>query len=518
MIFLCGCGVSISIYDPEPVAKFGTNIRIGNVSTANVGEVVYSEWSYETITEAFVVSGYRRQIITSILAAPKDMMLVRALIDDEKAYCSTTANFTNSAGSWKACYFDTKSSGILDKAYIVGTLGKIFYDVSIPYKIQERMLNPSGRSFYKHELVYEGLSGHSIKFTYKEFTNSFERPSYQQDLNYNLEPDGSVNILFRGLRMSIVKVDNNEILYVVAKGFRLPNGTVSAQVEKNGNLVDERQRQESEQQRLDAQRQKLTADALERQRLENESQHFRLQQAQLTEKPTRPNAIGPKTRRTALVIGNSAYKSVSPLKNAANDARDIADALHHLGFDVNILTDATQSQMEHAVRDFGSKLRKGGVGLFYYSGHGIQVSGENYLVPVSAVIRSEGDVKYGSVNAGLVLAKMEDAGNGPNIVILDACRSNPFARSFRSATEGLAKMDAPTGSLIAYATAPGSVASDGSGRNGVFTRYLLENMRTPRLPISEVLMRVRQGVIRETGKKQVPWEASSLVGQFYFSE
>ena len=195
----------------------------------------------------------------------------------------------------------------------------------------------------------------------------------------------------------------------------------------------------------------------------------------------------------------------------------MASTLKVLGFDVTMLTDASQQQMENAVRDFGTKLRQGGVGLFYYAGHGVQVAGENFLIPVNAVVQSEGDVKYGSVNAGLVLAKMEDAGNGLNIVILDACRSNPYARSFRTAAEGLAKMDAPTGSLIAYATSPGSVASDGQGRNGVYTKHLLETMKIKGLPISEAFMRVRQGVVQETAKKQVPWEASSLIGQFYFA-
>ncbi len=266
-----------------------------------------------------------------------------------------------------------------------------------------------------------------------------------------------------------------------------------------------------------------TKDDVKQQRFEEEKAELEPKKSEVVElrkkqKQTsfRPKADGTKVRRTALVIGNSAYLR-GPLKNPANDARDMAVALKRVGFDVTILTDATQSQMENAVRDFGTKLRQGGVGLFYYAGHGVQVAGENYLVPVNAVIQSEGDVKYGSVNAGLVLAKMEDAGNGLNIVILDACRSNPYARSFRTANEGLAKMDAPTGSLISYATAPGSVASDGTGRNGVFTRHLLENMEEPGLPISEVLMRVRQGVVKETGKKQVPWEASSLIGQFYFA-
>jgi len=220
-------------------------------------------------------------------------------------------------------------------------------------------------------------------------------------------------------------------------------------------------------------------------------------------------------RRTALVIGNSAYAG-APLKNPANDARDMAAALRRLGFETTLLTDASMQQMEQAVRDFGLKLRQGGMGLFYYAGHGLQVQGNNYLVPVNAVIQSESDVKYGCLDAGLVLGKMEDAGNGLNIVILDACRNNPFARSFRSAEQGLAKMDAPTGSLIAYATAPGKVASDGEGKNGLYTQYLLRNIATPGLSVEELFKRVRMGVARDSAKKQVPWEASSLIGQFSF--
>ena len=229
-----------------------------------------------------------------------------------------------------------------------------------------------------------------------------------------------------------------------------------------------------------------------------------------------PQAALPQERRVALVIGNSAYKA-APLKNPANDARDMAAALKKLGFDVTLLTDAGQQQMDAAVREFGLKLRQGGAGLFYYAGHGLQVGGENYLVPVSANIQTESDVRFTCLPAGMVLGKMEDARNDLNIIILDACRNNPFARSFRNAEQGLAKMDAPTGSLISYATAPGSVASDGAGKNGLFTQHLLRNMATPGLPITEVFMRVRQNVVAETKRQQVPWEASSLIGQFYFS-
>lgn len=221
-------------------------------------------------------------------------------------------------------------------------------------------------------------------------------------------------------------------------------------------------------------------------------------------------------RRVALVIGNGGY-ATAPLKNPVNDARGMAAALKSLGFEVSLVTDATMQQMETAVREFGQKLRQGGVGLFYYAGHGVQVAGENYLIPVNAVIQSEGDVKFGALNAGLVLAKMEDAGNGVNVVILDACRSNPYARSFRTAEQGLAKMDAPTGSLIAYSTSPGKVASDGGGKNGLYTHHLLNNIATPGLSVEELFKRVRQGVAGDSAKKQVPWEASSLIGQFSFA-
>ncbi len=220
--------------------------------------------------------------------------------------------------------------------------------------------------------------------------------------------------------------------------------------------------------------------------------------------------------RTALVIGNAAYAS-APLKNPVNDARDMASALRGLGFEVILKTDATHKDMEAAVREFGQKLRRGGVGLFYFAGHGVQVAGENYLVPVDAQISSEADVKFGCLNAGLVLGKMEDAGNQVNLVVLDACRNNPFSRGFRGAESGLAKMDAPTGSLIAYATAPGRVAEDGSGNNGVYTKHLLQNIRTPGVSLGDVFMRTRMGVLGETAERQVPWESSSLTGYVYLA-
>ena len=220
-------------------------------------------------------------------------------------------------------------------------------------------------------------------------------------------------------------------------------------------------------------------------------------------------------KRVALVIGNSSYKS-APLKNPVNDSRAMAGTLRRIGFDVEEKTDLGYVAMNKAVEGFGKRLAAGGVGLFYYAGHGVQVQGANYLLPVDADIDDENEVRYKAVDAGLVLAKMEQARGDVNLVVLDACRNNPFARSFRSATRGLASMDAPSGSMIAYATAPGKTAADGSGRNGVYTEELIRMMETPGLSVEEAFKRVRKAVMTRTKSAQVPWESSSLTGDFRF--
>lgn len=222
-------------------------------------------------------------------------------------------------------------------------------------------------------------------------------------------------------------------------------------------------------------------------------------------------------KRIALVIGNAAYENAPPLKNPANDAIDIAGVLSKVGFSVDHGVNLTQRRMKAMIREFGQKLKGGGQGLFYFAGHGVQLRGRNYLIPVDASIQSETDVEDQGVDTNLMLGLMDEAGNGLNVVILDACRNNPFSRSFRSASNGLAQMDAPGGTLIAYATAPGSVASDGNARNGLYTQELLRNMLIPGLSIEEVFKRVRISVRNSTAGKQTPWEASSLVGDFYFT-
>ena len=225
-----------------------------------------------------------------------------------------------------------------------------------------------------------------------------------------------------------------------------------------------------------------------------------------------------KEKRLAIVIGNEAYQHASRLANPVNDARSMRDALQSVGFDVFEYEDINQSQMKEAIDNFGNKLKNYTVGLFFYSGHGIQSKGANYLIPIDANITNEQQIEYDCVQADRVLGFMEAAGSKVNIVILDACRNNPFERSWSRAVEGsgLAFMNAPTGSLIAYSTSPGRTASDGTGSNGLYTSALLENLKTPDITILQMFQNVRRSVSDKSVKQQIPWESTSLTNDFYF--
>ncbi|HEX6370081.1 MAG TPA: caspase family protein, partial [Longimicrobium sp.] len=224
-------------------------------------------------------------------------------------------------------------------------------------------------------------------------------------------------------------------------------------------------------------------------------------------------------RRVALVVGNGAYENAGTLRNPVNDARSVAESLRRLGFTVMLTENRSQRQMAQDIREFGRQLDQNTVALYYYSGHGIQVKGENYVVPVDAAIENEEEVEYGTVNVGLVMAQMEAARSRVNIVFLDACRNNPFARSFRSSSNGLAMMNAPAGTFIAYATAPGDVASDGTAAagNGLYTQQLLRFLNQPGLPIEQMHKQVRIAVTAASNGDQVPWESSSIMGDFFFA-
>ena len=237
----------------------------------------------------------------------------------------------------------------------------------------------------------------------------------------------------------------------------------------------------------------------------------------LSPSPAQTRPVGNSQKRLALVIGNGNYLG-STLANPENDAKAMRDVLLGFGFDVLEYENLTQSQMKKAMDDFGEKLKNYDAGLFFYAGHGIQSKGYNYLIPVDANLKSEEQVEYDCVQADRILALMEGSGSKVNIIILDACRNNPFERSWtRSSTgRGLAFMNAPSGSLIAYATAPGSTASDGSGQNGLYTSAILESIRIPDINILQIFQNVRSIVSEKSEGKQIPWESTSLTGDFYF--
>ena len=218
--------------------------------------------------------------------------------------------------------------------------------------------------------------------------------------------------------------------------------------------------------------------------------------------------------RTALVIGNADYRS-SPLANPANDARLVATTLRKLGFEVVEGHNLDQRGMKRKVSDFGRSLQKrGGVGVFYFAGHGMRIKGQNFLVPIGAQIEGEADVEIESVALNAILRRMGKADNRLNLVILDACRDNPYAAQTR-AIGGLASIEAPDRTLVAYATAPESVAADGKGSNGVYTEALVAEMNSA-YEVGKMFRMVRTRVKVATADAQVPWESTSLEGDFYF--
>jgi hypothetical protein len=216
-------------------------------------------------------------------------------------------------------------------------------------------------------------------------------------------------------------------------------------------------------------------------------------------------------------MGNAAYQYTAPLQNPVHDAQDMARVLTDLQFHVLLKTDATLETMADAIFAFGEQLKGGGVGLLYYSGHGLQVKGENYLIPIDAHVMREDDIKRKTINARDILDKMDEAKSHLNLVFLDACRNNPFPRSVRAVSRGLAGMNAPTGTLLVFATNPDNVASDGAERNGTYTKHLLHYLTQPGLEVGMMLRKIRTAVKEETGGQQVPWENGSIEGEFYFT-
>jgi hypothetical protein len=236
-----------------------------------------------------------------------------------------------------------------------------------------------------------------------------------------------------------------------------------------------------------------------------------------------PRLVAQKQPKFALVIGNANYEE-GALSNPVNDATDMAKALRELGFEVTLLQNQDLRSMENAIDDFSRQLRKGGVGVFYYAGHGVQVEGENYLIPLKAQLLNEKDARYEAVALGKVLNAMEEARNQVNIIIIDACRDNPFYRRWRSSrrgsnVRGLTAVSPPSGIIIAYATREGNTAADGVGqRNSPFTSALLENIKKPNIDVQLMFRRVSTSVKEKTNSAQQPWTEGNLEGgEFYLN-
>ncbi len=234
-------------------------------------------------------------------------------------------------------------------------------------------------------------------------------------------------------------------------------------------------------------------------------------------------AQAPSDMRVALVIGNASYAGNAALNNPGNDAKAMAETLRKLGFAVIELRDGNKRQMAAAIQQVRERLQgKQGIGMLYYAGHGLQLDWHNYMVPVDAQLRAAGDVPTQTVDVNAVIEAFKVAGNRMNILVLDACRDSPFASSGAATGKGLAQLDAPPGTFLAFATAPGNVAEDGDASSGtghgLYTRYLLQELGRPIAKIEDVFKRVRLNVRQQSGGRQVPWESTSLEEDFFFND
>jgi len=221
--------------------------------------------------------------------------------------------------------------------------------------------------------------------------------------------------------------------------------------------------------------------------------------------------------RAALVMGNQAY-SVGPLKNPVNDAEAVGTALRGLGFSVTLVKNFKRDDIGRTVEGFANRIRPGDEVVVFYAGHGLQVKGTNYLPAVDARIGVESDVALNSLNLNELLQRLDEAKAGVRLLLVDACRDNPYSRGFRSSARGLARVEgAPSGTLMHFATKPGGVADDGNGSNGLYTTELLKHLGTPGLPVESMLKRVASGVRQASGGQQQPWTEGALDGEFYFA-
>ena len=306
------------------------------------------------------------------------------------------------------------------------------------------------------------------------------------------------------------------------KGVFVEAAKVNFAKDDRGNVNQNRQQLPEERRRAeeDSHRQEQQA-AIERDRQKIEEERRRLAEEKRQLEQAKNNnlnkqpAFTDSRRRLALVIGNAAYKN-SPLRNPINDADLISNALSGSGFIVSRYDNLTYAKMREVVRAFGEKLNRGDVGLFYFSGHAVQYRGKNYLLPINEDLKHSDEIPSSALDVDFVLAKMETAKNDLNIVILDSCRNNPLGAESRNIDRGLTMINAAKGTFIAFATSPGNVALDGSGSNSPYTKNLAQAIRKGGLTLEQVFKETRRNVISETNSQQVPWENSSILGDFYF--
>ena len=302
------------------------------------------------------------------------------------------------------------------------------------------------------------------------------------------------------------------------------NSTLNASLERIAAVIESesRKRQELEDRLAveSKERERLASETMERERLFAEAQERERQQAQAPQ-PQRQETISRLERRVALLVGNGAYKQ-SPLDNAVNDATDLNAALKTLGFQTILLQNSSLQMMKQKTREFADLAINADVALIFYSGHGIEYRGNNYLIPTSTGTLREFEVEDETFNVSRWMDMLETQKGANkqrvNIVILDACRDNAFSRGWRNTNRGLARMDAPSGTILAYSTSPGKVASDGNrgDRNSPYTKSLLRAIQQQNTPIEQVFKDVRRMVVEQTKGEQVPWENSSLIGNFVF--
>lgn len=217
---LWSCASVKSGQAPAVSVKTGTNVSIGKENSVSPGDVIFSEWNYQAVNAAFTTAAFERQIGFGSFSVPMGLALTKGSVDGQEAYCSQVPVFTGPGESYRGCFFDSKNSRILDKAYLLGTLKSFVFDVSVPYKVEERIFNGGGAAGFKCELVYEGVNAQTIKVAYREYIDSMARPAFQQDLSYNLNVGSATEVSFKGAKLTIYQANNNEIRYVVNQGFR----------------------------------------------------------------------------------------------------------------------------------------------------------------------------------------------------------------------------------------------------------------------------------------------------------